>query len=604
MYTARVRAEAEPSHREIGLALALAAGVFAVYAWGSCRTIYVGDSGELVTAVHLLGIPHPTGYPLYVLLGKLWTVLLPFGSVAWRMSLFSAACAAAACAVLFRLLRRAGARTSAAAFAALLFAFGPSFWGEANIQRVYALNALFVLLALGAAWRWHATREDRSFVLTFFLCGLGATNHTFLGVQALAFALFAVAVEPRVLRCPGLLAAAFAATLVGLLPYAYLPLRSLADPALDWGNPETLASFLDVVLRRDFWQRAWIEGPADLVPIARDWLASFGRELTWPGVLLALVGVGAGRRLGWPVGLPLLILLANVAVLALHGSRSDLFLWHRYYIPSYAMAAVLAGLGCEVLLRRLPRAAAALPFALPLWLLVTGFASFDRSRYQVAEAFSSEVLRALPPGATLSASDDNVLFSLLYLHFVEGRRPDVDLVLQGVGKADIAPLHFDPDRDAVFFTHHPNWEFPGLDVVPVGLVFRVVRSGRPAPEPVLPALPLAGEDDPRVPKDDLTQNLIAQFHYMLGVTFERRDWARAQAELEAAARAAPANDVLFYNMGLLYARNGMLERARDAFLRAQAINPRHLPSGTRPRASDRLAEIDAELARRRAQGGD
>ena len=71
-------------------AAALAGIVFAVYAAGACHTIYVGDSGDLVTAVYVLGIPHPTGYPLYVLLGKLWSVLIPVGTVAWRMSLFSA----------------------------------------------------------------------------------------------------------------------------------------------------------------------------------------------------------------------------------------------------------------------------------------------------------------------------------------------------------------------------------------------------------------------------------------------------------------------------------------------------------------------------------
>ena len=74
----------------------LACGVFVVYALGACRTIYVGDSGELVTAVHVLGIAHPTSYPLYVLLGKLWTLLVPIGSIAYRMSLFSAAAAASA----------------------------------------------------------------------------------------------------------------------------------------------------------------------------------------------------------------------------------------------------------------------------------------------------------------------------------------------------------------------------------------------------------------------------------------------------------------------------------------------------------------------------
>jgi tetratricopeptide (TPR) repeat protein len=309
------------------------------------------------------------------------------------------------------------------------------------------------------------------------------------------------------------------------------------------------------------------------------------------------VGLVAGCRRGGPVGLVALVMLGNLAALALHGSRSDLFLWHRYYIPSYAMAALLAGLGCEMLLRRLPRAARVVPLLVPLALLATGFTRFDRSRYRVAEAFSTELLREVPPGAHLSASDDNILFSLLYLHFVEGVRPDVDLVLEGVGSADVPALHFDPDHDPLFFTHHPNWELPGLEVVPVGLVFRIARSGQPWPDPMLPAGPLAGEDDPRVPKDDLTQDLIGQFHYMLGVTFETRDWLRARAELDAAGRAAPDNDVLFYNEGLLYRRNGLLDEAVAAFERAQAINPRHLPSGTHPRASDRLAELAVEQKR-------
>src|SRR5213594_4319493 len=130
-------------------ALAVGVAVFAIYALGACHTMYVGDSGELVTAVHLLGIPHPSGYPLYVLLGKLWTLLLPVGGVALRMSLFSAACAA-----LYRLGRALSLRPAAAAFGAAMLAAAPSFWAEANIQRVYALNALFVVLATAAVWRW------------------------------------------------------------------------------------------------------------------------------------------------------------------------------------------------------------------------------------------------------------------------------------------------------------------------------------------------------------------------------------------------------------------------------------------------------------------
>lgn len=579
------------------LASLLGAFVFAVHALGACPTIYVGDSGELVTAVHLLGIPHPTGYPLYVLLGKLFALLVPFDSIAWRMSLFSAACGGAACAVLFALLRRAGAGVAAAAFGALLLAFGPSLWGEANVQRVYTLNALFVVLATAAAWRWFDARSPRWLVLAFFLCGLGAANHTFMGVFAVVLALFVVVAEPAILARPGEILRAGAAALAGLLPYAYLPLRSRADPRLDWGDPETLEGFVDVVLRRDFWERAWLEGPADLAPIAADFARSLFVESAFVGPTLAILALVAARRRRWPVLLPILVMLGNLLSLALHGSRSDLFLWHRYYIPSYAMLALLAGLGCQVLMERLPRAAGLALLGVPTFLLATGWTSFDRSRYRVAEAFSSELLRSLPPGAHLSASDDNILFALLYLHFVEGRRPDVDLVLQGVGDADLPPLRFDPDRDPLFFTHHPNWGVPGLDVVPVGLVFRIVREGSPPPKLALPATPLPGEDDPRVPKDYLTRNLIGHFHYMLGVTFEERDWLRARQEFEAAARAAPDNDVLFYNLGLIYRRNGLLDDAIAAFERSHAINPRHLPSGSRPRASERIAELAAERER-------
>ncbi len=575
----------------------LALALFAVYAAGASRTIYVGDSGELVTAVHLLGVPHPTGYPLYVMLGKLWTLLVPVGSIAFRMSLFSAACAAAAAAVLYRMCRSLQLHPIAALVAALLLAFCPSFWGEANIQRVYALNALFVALATTAAVGWYRRRKPALLVLTFFLCGLGAANHTFMAAYALAFGSFALFVEPRALLRPRQVAAAAGAMAIGLLPYIYLPLASRADPRLDWGDPETLGRFLDVVLRRDFWNRAWIESPADTAVIAADYLQGLGIELAWVGGALAALGLLAGWRRRWPVLLAVLVMVANFAVMAVHGSRSDLFIWHRYYVPSYAMAALLAGFGCQVLAERLPRPLRVLPLAVPAFLLVSGWQAFDRGRYSIAEDFSRAVLRSIPPGSSLIATDDNILFVLIYLTMVENLRPDVNLILQGVGSADLPRLRFDPETDPLYFTHHPNWNLPALDIVPTGLVFRAWRSGQPPPEPVVPLWELPGAADPRVPKDYLTQNLIGQFHYMLGVTFEQRDWLRARRSFDDAAAAAPHNDVLFYNIGLIYQRNGLLDDAIAAFERSREINPRHIASSSQVRASDRLRELTVERCR-------
>ena len=554
-----------------------------------------------MTAVAVLGIPHPSGYPLYVLLGKLWTLLVPVGSIAFRMSLFSAFWAAAACGMLYRLSRETRLGVPASILSALLLAFSPTFWAEANVQRVYALNAFFVAWATFLAVRWAEADDDRRgrlFPAALLVAGLGATNHTFMAVWAVAFVAFAVVTRPGLLsqRRPLIIGGlAFGA---GLLPYLYLPIRSRQDPVLDWGNPETLTSLVAVITRRDFWERRFLEGPADLVPITTDFFSGLALEVGLAGVGLALVGVAVAvkdrRRL---LLLPVLVMLGNLAALALHGSRSDIFIWHRYAIPSYVMLAWLAGWGAALVMRTLPRQLGLVLLALPVVMLVRGFPAQDRSRYRIAEDFSRTLLATLPPGAHLAASDDNILFVLMYLHLVEGVRPDVDLILQGVGGSSPPPLRFDPDSDPLFFTDHPNWNNPQLELLPAGLAFQVWRRGRPQPPSVVPKDRLEGELDPRVPKDYLTQNLIGQLHYMLGNTLERSDWPRARREYDEAMRAAPHNDVLFFNLGLIFGASGLYDEAIAAFRRSAEINPRAVAGPVHLRASDRVGPLEDEKRR-------
>jgi Protein of unknown function (DUF2723) len=584
---------------EAGIAASLSAVVFAIYALGACPTIYVGDSGELVTAVATLGIPHPSGYPLYVLLGKLFTLLVPAGSIAFRMSLFSAAFGATTAGLLYRLGREVGLGRPSAALSGLLFAFCPSVWAEANVQRVYTLNAFFVVLATLWAFRWFRTRRDGTLVMAFFIVGLGATNHTFMAVYAIGLVIWAISVDPVLLKRGGVLLRSGVSFAVGLLPYVYLPLRSRANPRLDWGNPETLGNFLHVVTRRDFWDRKWITGPLDLIPITADWARSLGTETLWVGAFLSAVGVLAallGRRRSL-VLLPLVVMAGNLGAMALHGSRTDLFIWHRYYIPSYAMLAVLAGWGAQALAERLPPKTGVGLLVLPLVLCIHGYRSQDRHRYRVAEDFSETVLNAIPPGGHLSASDDNILFVLMYLHIAERKRPDLDLILQGVGGAELQPLHFEPETDPIFFTDHPNWNLPELEIVGAGVVFRPWRRGKPFAPAAITKWELDGETDPAVPKDYLTQNLIGHFHYMLGVTLERTNWPKAREQYDVAARASPYNDVLFYNLGLIFRGHGLVDEALAAFKRSRENNPREILNPKHPRAVDRVTEMEAEKAR-------
>src|SRR6185295_19821392 len=139
----------------------------------------------------------------------------------------------------------------------------------------------------------------------------------------------------------------------------------------------------------DFWGRAWIESPADLLVIFGDYFTSLWSELLFVGAALAVAGALMGRRRA-PVLLPLLVMAVNFLAVAFHGSRSDIFIWHRYYIPSYAMAALLAAVGSDRLRAWMPRARL-LPLAIPLAGLVLNFREFDRSRYRIAEDFSRKL---------------------------------------------------------------------------------------------------------------------------------------------------------------------------------------------------------------------
>ena len=85
----------EPARRDSTLILRLApafAGViaFIVYAITLHPSIPGGDSGELIAVAHAPGIAHPPGYPLYTVIGFLWSHIVPAGSIAWRMNLLSA----------------------------------------------------------------------------------------------------------------------------------------------------------------------------------------------------------------------------------------------------------------------------------------------------------------------------------------------------------------------------------------------------------------------------------------------------------------------------------------------------------------------------------
>ena len=163
--------------RDLCLATAVALASLGLYTATLAPGLTGEDSGELITAAHTLGIPHPPGYPLWCLLARLSAVVLPFGGVAWSVNFLSALAAAATVFVVTLVARELGATRVAAVGAGALAAVARDFWSQAVIAEVYTLATFFLLGLIWVALRARNSRNAGLLGVFAGLFGLALTNH-------------------------------------------------------------------------------------------------------------------------------------------------------------------------------------------------------------------------------------------------------------------------------------------------------------------------------------------------------------------------------------------------------------------------------------------
>src|SRR5581483_4482161 len=128
------------------LAVIAACAALLLYARTTAPTVLPGDSGEFQFAAWGFWLAHPTGYPLYLILGGVWQHLLPIGDPACRLNLLSAFLAALTIGAAFLVCYQITRARAASLIAASALAASPLFWAQATRAEVYALNTLFVAL--------------------------------------------------------------------------------------------------------------------------------------------------------------------------------------------------------------------------------------------------------------------------------------------------------------------------------------------------------------------------------------------------------------------------------------------------------------------------
>lgn len=442
------------------------AGLFvaalALYARTMPPTVLGGDSGEYQHMAYYLGVPHSTGYPLYILLAKLFT-FLPFGDVAYRVNLFSVVSAALTVPLVYATALRLTRSQFSSILAAIVLALAPSLWGAAVDAEVYALHLLLGVLSILFALRWHQEGNRVDFFALAFVFGLGLTNHRVIVFGAPALALVVWLNRARLnfamLWRGGLL------ILLPLLLYAYIPIRAgqliaNQDPA-NWEFYQredaivkgqisayyrhTPDGLFNLVTGFDNRNKLGFKSPLD--EANRLELAStlLVQQFSVVGIALIIAGGVASFRRDRRVFAILLALAGSVGFIAIY-LRGESTVY--YFSLAYFALALWLAFGVDVLfgwarasksMLTSPRVVASVLCLLPLSSLVANFPRLDKSDLYTFRDFAQTVLHDnLAPNAVVIAPWE-VSEPMRYYQFVENQRPDLLVV-------NVSPIWVQFDR--------------------------------------------------------------------------------------------------------------------------------------------------------------
>lgn len=211
---------------------------------------YSGDTAKWQFIGVVGGVPHATGYPLYVALDQVWVRVVPFGSIAWRVNLLSAVLGAATVAVLYVVLRQLDLRREVALATTLLFAFSQTFWTQAVVAEVYTLHLLFLVTVTACLARWRLGGANAWLLAGLGIYAISFGHHLTTGLALPGIAWLVWSDRKRALTARNVAFVA-AAVVVGASQYLYL-MRLSDIGAYHEGNIDTFGDVLGYVTGGEF----------------------------------------------------------------------------------------------------------------------------------------------------------------------------------------------------------------------------------------------------------------------------------------------------------------------------------------------------------------
>jgi len=442
-------------------------GSLVVYWMTSARGVFWWDSGELIASVSTLGIAHRPGFPIYILLAKIFS-FLPFGTITFKVNLFSGLLASLSLVILFLIfiqLRKSfsdNLKISDKLFyfvsllSVILAGFIYSFWIQAVRAEVYTLGTFIFLLLLFLALKLQEAnrkqvlpKQTKIFLLFCFILGLGLGNHyaiLFSVLPALVYLLLKSSL--RKFLNPKVLFTGILSFISGISIYLYLPVRSSTGPAFNWGNPANLNQLPKSVFALESLPKTGLESGTPFWSKFFSTVNLMTDQLSFTVVILAFIGLfyfyQKNKTLFW---FSLWLILGNCLITAFVvdefiPDNPDL---HGYLIPSMIILSIGFGFGVWLILQNLKSAFSGTkekfnfqkliyPLALALVAIVCllpvhrSYPRANLAKNNFPSQYAMGIISGLPQNSLVVIDNPNLDFILRGLQYGEGIRRDLTIL--------------------------------------------------------------------------------------------------------------------------------------------------------------------------------
>ncbi len=404
--------------------------IFQLYLYTAYPAFKNDDSPETITSAYTLGIGHPPSYPSFNLAAKIFS-LLPVGSPAFRINLFSAFLAAMVMLLAYLLIRQNtrlifGYENRVLNLAGIfVLGFSYIFWNQATEAKggIYMLNLLFFVSFIYVTISFYCNYDKRKLYLLSFVYGLSLTDHWPSMVILLPVYLYGYFRPGNKIKLQGYMYNILL-VLIGLSVYLYLPIRAGVDGAfVFWARPDNWHDFWWTILRSGYETKASLATSADVLG------EFFGLTFrNYPGLIIlfpfgAYILYKTKREIFFMYAAMFSVVTGAVIFLRIPSKE---LLWEAdsLLLPSQFLLYVLIILGSYHLLRSLKKKRLKYGFAVLLAAavmveVIINFGNNNGSKNYISYDFGNNITKSIKPDSVCLLESDYYLMPLGYFSYIE-----------------------------------------------------------------------------------------------------------------------------------------------------------------------------------------